>query len=98
MPPGVICPTAWVLAASECISLVDQSCIDADDIALVQDLVLAGDAMNYLVIYGNTEGCRITVIIQEIRDAAKAADQSSRPDWSSSQVEMPGRIASSSSL
>lgn len=31
--------------------------------------------MNYFVIYGNTKGCRITVIIQEIRDASKAANR-----------------------
>ena len=56
-------------------ALVDQASIDADDITLVKDLVLVGDGMNYFVIYGNTKGCRITVIIQEIRDASKAANR-----------------------
>ena len=56
-------------------ALVDQASVDADDITLVKDLVLVGDGMNYFVIYGNTKGCRITVIIQEIRDASQAANR-----------------------
>ena len=56
-------------------AFIDQACINADDITLMKDLSLIGDGVNNFVVYGNTKGCRITIIIQEIRNASKAANR-----------------------
>ena len=45
------------------ISFVDQSCIQADDISLLQDPVCFRDSMYNLVIHGNTDRSRISVIM-----------------------------------
>ena len=56
------------------VSLVDQARIQADDIALLNDVILVGDAVHHFIIDRHADGGRISIVIQERRDAAEAAD------------------------
>ena len=55
-------------------SLVNQSCVDADDIALMQNFILARNSVYVLIIYRDAKRSRKPIIVQEIRHTAKAAD------------------------
>ena len=56
------------------ISLIDKTGIKAYDIAFLNNMVFSWNSMNNFVVDRYTDGCRIALIIQEIRFAAKAAD------------------------
>ena len=57
------------------ISFVDQSGIQADDIALLQNKIIRGNPMHHFIIDGYADRSRIAVIVQEIRLAAMFPDQ-----------------------
>ena len=57
------------------IALVNQACVQADDIALLKNMLLMGNSMYDLVVYGYTDGRRISVIIQEVRNTSSLPDE-----------------------
>ena len=56
------------------ISFVDQSCIQAHNVAFFQDAVSLRDTVNNLFVHRYTDGCWKTTVMQEIRLAAKFPD------------------------
>ena len=56
------------------ISFVDQSCIQAHNVAFFQDTVSLRDTVNNLFVHRYTDGCWKTTVMQEIRLAAKFPD------------------------
>ena len=56
------------------IPLINNTRIKTDDIALLQDPLLIRNAMNDLIVDGYTDGCRVSLIIQEGWNAVIAAD------------------------
>ena len=57
------------------VPLIDHACVQADDISLLKNPVLTGDPVNHFIVHRYANTCRITVVMQEIRDAAQLPDQ-----------------------
>ncbi|GFI64737.1 hypothetical protein IMSAG185_00327 [Lachnospiraceae bacterium] len=57
------------------ISLIDQACVQAHNVTFLQDAVLAGNPVHHLVVDGYADAGRISVIMQEIRNASHLTDQ-----------------------
>ena len=56
------------------IAFIDQTCIQAYDIALLDSALLTRNSVYDFIIDRYTDRCRITVVIQKIGDTAEAAN------------------------
>ena len=57
------------------ISLINQPRIQAHNISLTQNTVCPGNPVHNLLIYGDTDACRISLIVQEVWCTAISPDQ-----------------------
>ena len=56
------------------VSLVDESCVKADDIALLEDLFSAGNSVHHTVVDRDADGRGIALVVEERRNTAEAAN------------------------
>ena len=56
-------------------SLVDQTCVKAYDITLLQNTMFVRNTMYYFIVYRNTDRSRIAIIMKKVWNTAKASDQ-----------------------
>ena len=56
------------------ITFVDESGIQADNVSFSQNSLLTRDSMYNLIIYRYTDGCRISIVMKEIRGASETSD------------------------
>ena len=54
--------------------VVDESGIQADNVSFSQNSLLTRDSMYNLIIYRYTDGCRISIVMKEIRGASETSD------------------------
>ena len=57
------------------IAFVNDACIQADNVAFLDDMVLIRNTMYNLIIHRNTDGCRVAIVILKGRNTPELADQ-----------------------